>query len=72
MGRNALNPYESTFKRMEEEGDILFDPGLWWVYWPVSNKGAWDESALRALANYLEEKNRPIVEGYDRYCEENN
>lgn len=71
MGGNALeSSYEKAIKQMEKDQDIIFEPGLWWVYWPTSNRGALTEDFLIYLGKYLKEKNRPLIEEYDEYCKQ--
>jgi len=62
----------SWITRLIEGGDLVTDIScLGWAYWPTQNKGFLDERLLRTLANFIEIQNKPLWDGYDEYCEQN-
>jgi len=68
---NSVN-YEHFFKKLEDEGSLVKDTAmLGWGFLPnekTARGGYFDESALRALADEIERRNKPFWDEYDKYC----
>ena len=61
------------FKRdiADDDGGLVCEMAcLGWGFWPVKNKGFYDERLLRVIANFIEIQNKPIWDAYDVYLEE--
>lgn len=48
---------EHWFQKLETGGEIIPNTDGYYVYWPSSKGGCLNTRVLRALADYLEEKN---------------
>lgn len=57
------------FQKLEAEKAIIQDVDGFYVYWPESGGGFLNEYALRGLADYLEEKNKPWTDQINDYFE---
>lgn len=54
-------------------GELTRDGGLNYNWWPPSGMetgGYWNSCMLKAIADKLEELNKPIDDEYNKWCEE--
>ena len=51
-------------------GEILAKEDGFYDFWPELRGGYWEAHVLRAIADLLDEKNKPWQESIDKYFEE--
>ena len=72
MTFNKINDqkYQVIYDNGVYIGDLLVEVDGFFVYYPIQNGGAWESHVMRAIADKLDELNKPWQQQIDKHFNE--